>query len=231
MSDEREQFDDALTDCPPWCFGECCGGGSGGEAREEFEPANVDLTVQYVVEQLRLITVTVKKANRTPMATNDRRQPTGGGGNRAGQQQTRKPSDGIARLEVSELSNKRKIAFEIEWAGDPAKVGPAYDWMRVSVKLRSINKGVKRMYTVGDNNPVCDVLYAGLGSDWSQWTRRTVLAWKAIVQPNEKQYIRLQVVEAGKTVTDDMLAVSEVEASGEDIQETNSGGVNEDIPF
>jgi hypothetical protein len=86
------------------------------------------------------------------------------------------------------------------------------------------------MYTVGDNNPVCDVLYSACGSNWSDWTGRIVLAWKAIVQPSEKQYIRFTVLPKGATVTDEMLNVTAAEATGEDIQET-AGAIDEDIPF
>lgn len=222
---EREQLKDSQHHSP-WCFCEECREKTDAVAEAPEPEANEELaayTANYVLEQIRLMTATVRKANRTPMA---QRQS----GARTAPQPERK-NDGIQRLEASELSNQRKIAFQIEWAGDPSKVGPSYDWMRVSVKLRSVNKGIKRIYTVGDNNPVCDVLYSACGHDVSAWVGRIVLAWRAIVQPSEKQYVRFTVVPAGQTVTDEMLKVSPAEASGEDIQETSGGGADEDIPF
>lgn len=151
------------------------------------------MTVTYVREQIKLITETVRKANRIPMERN---------GNKRGSSnaQPQRPQNGVQRLELKDLSIDKK-RLTIMWAGDPSEAGVNAEWAVVSVKFQSVASGLKRIYTLGDNNPCLDCLEAGFGTDEKQWRGREIFAWKDVVGVQEKEFIRFACIDAeGKEI-------------------------------
>lgn len=191
--DEREQFSDSLNDHPAWCFCPDCGGGEGGEATEENEETDWLLyeTVYYVTHQIKLLTDTVRKANRT-MAFNVK-------GN-AAPRDTRggRKNNGLPFLDIPDL-NKDKKRCVILWAGDPREAGNFQDWARVSVKIEAIESKTKRIWTLGETNPSMDVLVTGLGEDAEGWKGREVFLWLEEDVVTEKKYIRIEVITEQET--------------------------------
>ena len=152
---------------------------------ETSEPQNAELTVNYVLEQIKLLTDTVRKANRTMARGSVKQQPA-------------KAQNGIQRLELKDLNSDKKRCV-LEWAGDPSEIGVNFDWALVAIKFRAIASGVKRTYTMGEGNPILDCLDAAFGEGWekdsSRWEGREFMLWKVKEGILEKEFIRLAVLD------------------------------------
>lgn len=154
----------------------------------EIETTNAELTVQYVREQIKLMTETVRKANRT-MAFNVKGSKASSGG-RGG-----KKANGIPFLDIGDLSKDKKRC-KISWAGDPAEANNNQDWAAVSMKITSEASGMKRLWTLGENNPSFEVLANEMGEDAEQWIGREVFLFIEEHPVTEQKYIRVEVIPA-----------------------------------
>lgn len=168
---ETEQHKDATNDLPPW-----------HEWPDDEETDSVELTVNYVREQIRLITETVRKANRQPEMLNRSK----------GHTNKSKKKNGLPWLDVNDLP-RDKVRMRIEWAGEPSEAD-APDWGVVTLKLEYVEiRGKKVLWTLSDNNPCLDYLENELGSEEKDWAGREVFVWKEKVGIAEKEYIRVEI--------------------------------------
>jgi len=109
-----------------------------------------------------------------------------------------KKVNGIPRIELDELTgDKKRIKFL--WAGDPKELRITGDWATLSVKFQAVASGVKRTYTMGNNNPCLHALDAAFGGEgWEKkpatYEGREGYIWKAIVGVLESEFIRMSVI-------------------------------------
>jgi hypothetical protein len=152
------------------------------QEQNEIETANVDMTVQYVREQVKLITETVRKANRH-MAFNVKGGKATNG---------KKKQNGLPFLTIDDLSADKKRA-KITWAGDPSEAGNNQDWARVTVKLEFSESGMKRLWTLGETNPCMDAMVSMMGEDAERWTGKELFLFTETHPVNEQKHIRVEM--------------------------------------
>lgn len=170
----------------------------------KIHPTELKALVEHIVIQIKTITENVRKANEQP------NMPPANQYN-----SNRKQQNGIQRLELKDLNSDKK-QLTILAAVDPSVVGINAEWAVVTLKLQSKTSQTKRLFTIGENNPVYDCLCEAFGSDYVKWKDRDVFAWKVVEGIAEKEFMRFSGIDdKGKEIPFDYPSIDGVSSASD----------------